>query len=185
MTLLCLLRRPPAQYTRNESTSNSLHLYFDDKNCFVVCFHEWNEGKNSQYIISSQNLRMERNSFIWLIYWVTKIYNAYFSKEYGKILWEIFLLMRINLDIDSTNFLKHLMIFLASNKFYEHFFTFLAYLVRPPPKKKQVWFLVFGKILYSDQLLRNGRHRQFLLVQETEIHFWNSQWRRRDREYHF
>ena len=179
MTLLCLLRRPPAQYTRNEKTSNSLHLYFDDKNCFVVCFHEWNEGKNSQYIISSQNLRMERNSFIWLIYWVTKIYNAYFSKEYGKIL-------RENKSRDwFDKFFETFDGFLASNKFYEHFFTFLAYLVRPPPKKKQVWFLVFGKILYSDQLLRNGRHRQFLLVQETEIHFWNSQWRRRDREYHF
>ena len=34
------------------------------------------------------------------IYWVTKIYNAYFSKEYGKILREIYLPINENKSRD-------------------------------------------------------------------------------------
>ena len=52
---------------------------FDEKSCFVVFFHEWNEWKNPQFNFLSQNLSLERNFFKWDGK-VTKIWHLLFHR---------------------------------------------------------------------------------------------------------
>ena len=54
-------------------------LKFEEKSCFVVFFHEWNEWKNPQFNFSSQNLSIERNFFKWDGK-VTKIWHLLFHR---------------------------------------------------------------------------------------------------------
>ena len=67
-----------------------LYWNFDEKSCFVVFFHEWNEWKNPQFNFSSQYLSIERNFFKWDGK-VTKIWHLLFHR-----IWKSRFLPQIN-----------------------------------------------------------------------------------------
>ena len=71
-----------------------LHWNFDEKSCFVVFFHEWNEWKNPQFNFSSQNLSIECNFFKWDGK-ETKISHPLFHRIRKKIFFNKFLEMLI------------------------------------------------------------------------------------------
>ena len=63
-----------------------LHWNFDEKSCFVVFFHEWNEWKNPQFNFSSQNLSIEHNFFQ-----MRCKSKQYMTPTFPKRIWKILL----------------------------------------------------------------------------------------------
>ena len=80
--------------TREPNINFEIVIFYIEKSCFVVFFHEWNECKNPQLNFLSQNLSIECNFFKWdgkvtkikhlLLHRIWKKYFPYFETLHFK-----------------------------------------------------------------------------------------------------